>query len=126
VTEYQPLTPVAVEQRLRGLVTELTKATNLLSHCRNEEIDLKHELSAARRKARFSPDCPKATRGGHTVADVDAWIEARVEDLALAYDVAAARTEAAQEHLRTLRAQAEIVRSLSASVRQAYEHAGSS
>jgi hypothetical protein len=67
---------------------------------------------------------PKVTRGGYTVAEQTGWVEGQVEDLKFAADKATVTREAAQDHLRTVLAQAEIVRSLGASVRQAYEMAG--
>lgn len=53
-----------------------------------------------------------------------AWVEQQCEDLKFASAKATVGREAAQDHLRVLLAQAEIVRSLGASVRQAYEMAG--
>jgi hypothetical protein len=74
----------------------------------------------------LSDKSPKVTRGGYTTADRDAWVDEQVSDLRFAYDKATVTREAAQDHMRVLMAQAEVVRSLSASVRQAYELAGRS
>lgn len=116
--------PVLVEQRLTALITELTKAQRSLAEARDHEVDAKHIYKAARRRVMLGPDCPKVTRGGPTVADRDAWVDDQTADLERAYDTAVARREAAQDHLRVVRDQAEIVRSLGVSVRQAYEMAG--
>ena len=51
-------------------------------------------------------------------------MDEQVTDLRFAYDRAVVTRESAQDHLRVLRDQAEIVRSLGASVRQVYELAG--
>ena len=66
------------------------------------------------------------TRGGYTVAEQSAWVDDQCTDLKFDADKATVVREAAQDHLRVLLAQAEIVRSLGASVRQAFDMAGSS
>ena len=118
------LTPLAVEQKLRHLVTELTRAQAALAQARDLEVDAKHEHDRARRRALLSEKSPKVTRGGYTTAERDAWVDEQVTDLRFKYDRAVVTRESAQDHLRVLRDQAEIVRSLGASVRQAYEMAG--
>lgn len=120
----EPLTPVAVEAKLRSLVNDLARAQAALAEARDAEVDARHLHEAARRRAMFAPEAPKATRGGHTVAEVDAWVGEQVADLALAAAKATVTREAAQDRLRVLLAQAEIVRSLNASVRVSYEMAG--
>lgn len=109
---------------MRKLVNDLGKATLVLREARDHEVDAKHAWAAARRRAMLSRECPKVERGGHTTAERDAWVDDQVAALAFDYDKATVVRESAQDHLRTLREQAEIVRSLGASVRQAYEMAG--
>ncbi|GAA2861047.1 hypothetical protein [Nonomuraea rubra] len=118
-------TPTGVEARLRRLVTDLTRAQQALAQARDAEVDAKHAYEAAKRRAMFSGDCPKVTRGGFTTAERDAWVDEQAAGQRYHYDIAVAKREAAQDHLRVVRDQAEIVRSLGASVRQAYEIAGS-
>ena len=122
----EPLTPLAVEAKLRQLVTELTRAQASLAQARDLEVNAKHEHDRARRRALLSEKSPKVTRGGYTTAERDAWVDEEVTDLRFKYDRAVVTRESAQDHLRVLRDQAEIVRSLGASVRQAYELAGAS
>ena len=55
-----------------------------------------------------------------------AWVDNECADLKFISDKATVVREAAQDQLRVLLAQAEIVRSLGASVRQAFDMAGSS
>jgi len=124
MTAAEPLTPLAVEAKLRSLVTDLTRAQQALAQARDVEVDAKHELNRARRRALLSGQAPKVTRGGVTTAERDAWVDDKVTDLQFTYDRAVVTRESAQDHLRVLRDQAEIVRSLGASVRQAYEMAG--
>jgi hypothetical protein len=90
-----------------------------LREARDVEVDARHAYERARRRALLSDKSPKVTRGGYTVAEQTAWVEQEVEDLKFVADKATVTREAAQDHLRTLLAQAEIVRSLGASVRQA-------
>ena len=122
----EPLTPVAVEAKLRHLVTELSQAQIALRQARDLEVDKRHEYDRARRKALLSEKSPKVTRGGYTVAEQAAWVEGECADLKFDADKATVIREAAQDRLRVLLAQAEIVRSLGASVRTAYETAGAS
>jgi hypothetical protein len=68
---------------------------------------------------------PRRSRGGeYTVAEQSAWLDEQCADLKFAADKANVVREVAQDRLQVLLAQAEIVRSLGASVRQAYELAG--
>lgn len=124
MTTPEPLTPVDIERRLRRLVSDLTRAQQALAQARDLEVDRRHELNRERRRALLSQERPKVTRGGFTTAERDAWVDDRVAALQLDYDKAVIARESAQDHLRVLRDQAEIVRSLGASVRQAYEMAG--
>jgi hypothetical protein len=120
----EPLTPVVIESKLRSLVTELSRAQQALAQARDLEVDAKHALNRARRRALLSGEAPKVARGGYTSAERDAWVDDQVCDLQEAYDRAVVVRESAQDHLRVLRDQAEIVRSLGASVRLAYGAAG--
>jgi hypothetical protein len=125
-TPQEPLTPLAVETRLRHLVNDLTKAQADLRKARDDEVDARHKCEAVRRAALLSDESPKVTRGGYTTAERDAWVDDQCADLKFDADKATVVREAAQDRLRVLLAQAEIVRSLGASVRQAYELAGAS
>lgn len=122
--DQDSLTPVSVEQKLRTLVNDLGRARVALAQARDLEVDARHEYKRAKRRALLSGEAPKVSRGGVTTAERDAWAEERAGDLEYAYDRATAVREAAQDHLRTLRDQAECVRSLGASVRMSYELAG--
>jgi hypothetical protein len=113
-----------VEAKLRSLVNELTRAQVVLREARDAEVDARHEHERAKRRALLSDKSPRVTRGGYTVAEQSAWVDEQCADLRLAADKATVIREAAQDRLRVLLAQAEIVRSLGASVRQAYELAG--
>lgn len=121
----EPWTPVEIERRLRGAVTALTQAQHVLRDARDDEVTKRHAYEAARRQAMLrDPNCPKVTRGGYTTAERDAWVEDRVSEQRAAYDFAVAAREAAQDHLRVVRDQAEVLRSLGASIRTAFEFSG--
>lgn len=121
----EPLTPLSVESKLRSLVTELSRAQQALRQARDGEVDKRHDYERAKRRALLGEKAPKVTRGGYTVAEQTAWVDTECSDLKYDADKATVIREAAQDHLRVLLAQSEIVRSLGASVRQAYETAGS-
>jgi len=120
----EPLTPVAVERKLRALVNDLARAQAMLRDARDVEVATKHAYERAHRVAMLSADCPKVTRGGFTSAERDAWVDQQCGELREAYEVAKVTREAADDHLRTLRDQSMIVMSLSRSVNTAYAMAG--
>jgi hypothetical protein len=120
----EALTPLDIERRLRHLVNDLAQAQVALRQARDLEVDARHEYDRARRRALLSEKSPKVTRGGYTVAEQSAWVDEQCADLKFAADKATVVREAAIDRLRVLLAQAEIVRSLGASVRQSYELAG--
>jgi hypothetical protein len=121
---YEPLTPLQVERRLRGLVTELSKAKTDLEQARNDEVDAKHAYQSARRRALLSADCPKVTRGGYTTAERDAWVDEQVAELEKVFDLAEVKRKTAEDHLRTVRDQSVVVTALAKSVNTAYQMAG--
>lgn len=119
-----PLTPMAIESRLRRLVTELSQAQQALAHFRDLEVEARHDLNRAKRRAVLSGRAPRVARDGATAAERDAWVEDQVDAEQVAHDRAVAAREAAQDHLRVLRDQASVVQSLGVFVRQAFELAG--
>jgi hypothetical protein len=126
MTEPQDaLTPVQIESKLRQLVNDLGRARTSLRQARDIELQKKTDWERARRRLLLSENCPPMTGPGSvSAAERDAWVDDQIDDLALAYQIAKVARESAQEHMRTLKEQAELVRSLGASVRQAYELSG--
>jgi hypothetical protein len=118
------LTPVEVEQKLRGLVNEMYAAQKALAAARDTETQAEITYKRAKAAAFHHSDCPHVSRGGHTVADRDAWVERKVMDEWAHARVATTAREVAQDNLRVVLAVAETVRSLGASVRSAYQLAG--
>jgi hypothetical protein len=118
-------TPAGIEDRLRHLVNDLARAQMTLAGVRDAEVEAKHGYEAARRRAMFSGDCPKVSRGGYTTADRDAWVDEQAKTQRYQYDLAVAKREAAQDLLRVVRDQAMVVMALANSVRTAYAVAGS-
>ena len=122
----EPLTPPVVEDRLRQLVNGIATAQRELAQARRAEVDAEVALRRARAIAWHDPDVPRVTRGGTTTAERDAWIDGRVEDEWVTHRIAVTAREIGQDGLRAVLAQAEVVRSLSASVRASYELANHS
>ena len=118
------LTPVSAEKRLVALDTAMTQAELALRRARDTEVTKKHEYEAAKRRAFLSAECPKPTRGGHTVADRDVWVDDRCADEQRAYDIATAAREGALDHHRTVRDQAMVAMALLRSVTTAYNVSG--
>jgi hypothetical protein len=118
------LTPVDVEAKLRGLVNEMYAAQRALAAARDTETTAEIAYKRAKAQAFHHSDCPHVSRGGHTVADRDAWIDTKVMDQWAHARVATTAREVAQDNLRVVLAVAETVRSLGASVRSAYSLAG--
>lgn len=118
------LTPVKVEQKLRSLVNDLTRAQQALANARDAEVEAKHAFEAAHRRALLSDERPKVTRGGWTTAERDAWVDDKAWQQRRQYELAEAKRKAAEDHLRTLRDQSMLVATLAKSVNQAYAVAG--
>ena len=122
----EPLTPVEIESRLRRGITILTQAQQQLRAAREAETDAELAYRKAVWAASLSPDCPTVGRasGDATVAVRDAWVGQRTYPEWETYRRAEVVREAAQDHLRTTRDIIEVLRSLGASVRTAYDVAG--
>jgi hypothetical protein len=120
----EPLTPVEVEARLRASISLLTRAQDALRHARDLETESEITYKTALYRATLSAEAPTVERGGATVGERDAWVAQRCETEWASYRRAQTVREAAQDHLRTVRDIVEVVRSLGASVRTAYEGAG--
>lgn len=120
------MTPDQIETHLKKLYNELAFAQIALRDRRDEEVSAKLDYQRARSTAILSPDCPKVSRkdGGATVDERDAWVDLLIEAEKSTLALAEVNRANAEDYLRMLRQQAEIVRSLGTSVRQAYEMAG--
>ena len=134
---YEALSPVQIEQRLSHSISDLTRAEAALRAARDQETDAEiayrygrnqNSRSIAYRsafyRATLDKHAPEVSRGGYTVAERDAWVGLRCREQWEAYRRAQTVREAAQDHLRTVRDITEVLRSLGASVRTAYEGAG--
>jgi hypothetical protein len=124
---YEPLSPVQVESKIRSLVTEITRAQRALAEARDLEVDAEHDYKSAERRAILSEDCPKI-RGAESVsaAERDAWVGHRCDGVEFAYKIAKAKREAAKDHLDAVNTQSTLVMALRRSVEQAYSMAGAS
>lgn len=116
------LTPIGIERKLVQLVSALTRAQQALVAAREAEVAawvaLKRGEDAAAAKA------PPVERGVLTVGEREALIERAVRDQWEAHVRAEAARKSAEDYLRVLRDQLSAVQSLGASVRVAYQHAG--
>lgn len=120
----EDLTPIDCERRLRALVTDMSQAQTELRNARDDEVKKKHEYEAVKRSAFLSAECPRPARGGFTVADREVYVDNACADEQRAYEIATARREGAQDHLRTVDKQAMIVLGLLRSVTTAYAVSG--
>lgn len=123
---YEPLSPVDVEQKMRGIVNSLTKTQLALAGARDAEVDAEIAYKAAHREAMMSPDGPVVARGGATVAAREAWVDKRCATKWEAYRRAQTARAKAEDLLRVTRDQGVLVASLSKSVDSAYRMAGTS
>lgn len=115
-----------IETRLRQSITMLTQAQQALQRARDAETDAEVAYRRAHYRATLSPEAPKVGRSSAdaTVGERDAWVASHTMDEWEAFKRATVVREAAQDHLRTVRDVVEVLRSLGASVRTAYDVAG--
>lgn len=125
-SQQEPLTPVQIEAMLRSCITRLTQAESGLRRARDVETDAEIKYRHAQYRAQLDPKGPTVGRGSGdvTVAERDAWVAQQVEAQWVAYRKAQTLRDSAQDHLRTVRDVTEVLRSLGASVRTAYDLAG--
>ncbi|GIM88837.1 hypothetical protein [Paractinoplanes toevensis] len=122
--ECDQWTPNDAEKALRWVLRAMHNAQQGLRDARDAEVTAKHEYEREKRKAFFAPDCPKPARGGHTVADRDAFIEQSTALERERYELAQATTAAAQDHLRTLNSQSVVMSALAKNVQQTFAVVG--
>lgn len=118
-----PDTPVGAEARLESYRDALEEATKALGQARDAELEAEDIRDEAKRRAQFSPDCPKVGvfEGVRTtVAYQKAWIEEQAKDEETAYRAAKAARRAASDHLNKLSKQGRFQQSITASVRESY------
>lgn len=120
----EPLTPLAIERKIRWIANEMTKAQAVLREAHDDEIAAKHGFEREHRAAMLSGDCPKVARGGYTTAERDCWVDEQCAPAREAYEIAEVRRKAAEHHLRTLYQQGTLAAVLAKSVHQAYATSG--
>ena len=79
-----PLTPVAVEQKLRSLVTELPPPSKPSPRRATSKSMPATSTSVQSAGPSCSDKSPKVARGGYTVAEQTAWVEEQCADLSFA------------------------------------------
>lgn len=124
MTDMEPLTPVAIERKLRSIANAMTVAQSELRVARDAEVAAKHVFERTHRRGLLSSECPKVTRGGWTTAERDAWVDEQCAPVREAYEVAEVRRKAAEDHLKTLFQQGTLAAVLAKSVHQAYAMSG--
>ena len=116
--DSNPWNPADAEKALRWVLRAMYDTQLRLAGHRDAEIAAKHVYERKKREAFFNPDCPVPSRGGHTVADREAFVERESSREREEYEIAQAYTSAAAEHLRTLRDQSVVIAALSKTVNQ--------
>lgn len=124
-TQYvDPLSLMDSQRQQRWALRAMWEAKKQLALARDDEVECEAAYLSARRRAFFNPDCPVVVRGGVTVADRDAWVDQQVEDLETKWKLAKAATQAAKDHMDTLRAQAILIAGLAKTTQQIHAGAG--
>ena len=124
IPDYEPLTPIEAERRMRWLQNEMTRIRKVLQLAREDELKAKWAWEKLKRRTVLAGGGPKVSRGGPTVLDRDMWLDEKSADLREKYELAKANREAAKEHLETLYQQGLLANRLSKSVEQAYGMSG--
>lgn len=122
--QYEPMTPVDSENQLRWVLRAMYDAQHELREQRDAEVSAKHEFERAHRAALLSAECPKVTRGGHTTAERDAWVNKQCAAEREHYELAEVTRKAAEDRVRTLNAQSMVIAALAKQVNLAYAVAG--
>ncbi len=124
-TQYvDPLSLVESQRQQRWALRAMWDATKALAAARDEEVNAEADYLSARRRAYFSEDCPVVVRGGVTTAEREAWVERQVEDVEVKWRLAKARTQAAKDHMDTLRASSVLISSIAKTTQQIHAAAG--
>ena len=122
--QYEPMTPVDSENQLRWVLRAMYDAQQELREQRDVEVSAKHEYERAHRAALLSDACPKVTRGGHTTAERDAWVNQECVAEREHYELTEVTRKAAEDRVRTLNAQSMVIAALAKQVNLAYQTAG--
>ncbi|MGI5274676.1 hypothetical protein ACQEUU_36965 [Nonomuraea sp. CA-218870] len=119
--EDAALTPPEAERYLKQVSNELARAQVSLRRLRYEELRLKKQYTEARTELLFSEDCPQAGRGEGqvTVAERDAWIDARIA-CHWQYESLQVQVKNAEDYLRTVGKQVSIAQSLNNTAKELY------
>jgi hypothetical protein len=124
-TQYvDPLSLMDSQRQQRWALRAMWEAKKLLASTRDEEVEAETVYLSARRRAFFHVDCPVVVRGGVTTAERDAWVDDQVGDLEAKWKLAKAATQAAKDHMDTLRAQAILIAGLAKTTQQIHAGAG--
>jgi hypothetical protein len=124
-TQYvDPLSLMDSQRQQRWALRAMWEAKKLLASTRDEEVEAETAYLSARRRAFFHVDCPVVVRGGVTTAERDAWVDDQVGDLEAKWKLAKAATQAAKDHMDTLRAQAILIAGLAKTTQQIHAGAG--
>ncbi|MFJ8687377.1 hypothetical protein [Micromonospora wenchangensis] len=116
--QYDSLSLLEAQNYMRWVLRAMYDTAKSLADLRDAEVDAKKEYDSARRRLMLSPECPRVERGGHTVADRDAWVDERCAEQRSAFESASAAREAANDQLRTLNSQSVVITALSKNVAQ--------
>jgi hypothetical protein len=124
-TQYvDPLSLLDSQRQQRWALRAMWTATKALAEARDEEVNAEAEYLSARRRMFFHEDCPVPVRGATTVADRDAWVDRQVEDAEIKWKLAKAATQAAKDHMDTLRASSVLISALAKTTLQIHSAAG--
>lgn len=107
-----PLSLMDSQRQQRWALKAMWVAKNDLAVLRDDEVRAEAEYLSARRRAYFRADCPVVVRGGVTTGERDAWVDQQVEDHEVKWKLAKATTQAAKDHMDTLRAQSILISAL--------------
>jgi hypothetical protein len=119
------MSPADVDRHLKILRNELARARIGLRNARNHEIRCFRTYTDARNALLLSPECPEVSRStGITVAERDAWINARIPEEFWAYEGAKVMRKNAESYSQQVREQVKCIQSIGANARQAYDIAG--
>jgi len=124
ISKAEAMTPIMVEAKLIDLTNREFWTVKQLKDARDAETEADIAYRKARLRAYAHTDCPKPQRGGATVGERDAWVDAQVVEEWEALRRAETATTSAADYVKLMERVSTKVQTIARLVEQAYNVSG--